>query len=208
MNTARVVAAELVEHWIWINVYPILELTVAKNIFNMMAECKAMDHYSKKKHSKPSYVAKKSPFMSDVEKSFDIFCEDKQWRRELEKRYTLGITQDDFVFYEDQKGPRKARCLPLQKPLTSSDLPSRKRIDNKGDDQLPGPSQYGSGDASGAGDPIVLNYQSLFSDTECSCSQSSKSSSICFSGASQPSLRNRMNFLNLAQTTERYQISN
>ena len=49
MNAARVVAAELVEHWIWSNVYPIHELTVAKKIFNMMTEFKAVDHYPKKK---------------------------------------------------------------------------------------------------------------------------------------------------------------
>ena len=37
------VAAELVKHWLWSNVYPIHELTVAK-IFNMMTEFKAVDH--------------------------------------------------------------------------------------------------------------------------------------------------------------------
>ena len=157
MNAARVVAAELVEHWIWSNVYPIHELTVAKKIFNMMTEFKAVDHYPMKKRSKPLYAAKESQFMSDVEKLFDIFGEDNQRRRELEKKYRLQMTQDDFLFYENKKGPRKARCLRLEEPLTSSDLQFRKRIDNKGGDQLPGPSQGGSGDASGAGDPIVLD---------------------------------------------------
>ena len=64
------------------------------------------------------------------------------------------------------KGPRKARYLCLEELLTSYDLRFRKRIDNKGGNQLLGPSQGGSGDASGAGDPIVLDDQSLFSDTE------------------------------------------
>ena len=146
--------------------------------------------------------------MSDVEKLFDIFCEDNQRKRELEKKCRLRMTQDDFLFYEDQKGLRKARCLCLEEPLISSDLRFRKKVDSKGGDKLPGPSQGGSGDASGAGDPIVLDDQSLFSDTEYSCSQSSESSSVSFSGASQPSLQNRMNFPNLARITERYQISN
>ena len=60
--------------------------------------------------------------MSDVEKLFDIFCEDNQRRRELEEKYRLRMTQDDFLCYENQKGPRKAKCLRLEKPLTSSDL--------------------------------------------------------------------------------------
>ena len=135
--------------------------------------------------------------MSDVEKLLDIFCEDNQ-RQKFEKKYRLQMTQDDFLFFEDQKGPKKARCLCLEEPLTSSDLRFRKRIDNKGSDQPPGASQGGSRDASGAGNPIVLDSQPLFSDTEYSCSQCSESSSVIFSGASQPSLQNRTNFPNLA----------
>ena len=77
-----------------------------------------------------------------------------------------------------------------------------------GGDQLPGPSQGGSGDASCPGDPIIWDDQSLFSDTEFSCLQSSESTSVSFSGALQPSLQNWMNFPNLAQIIERYQISN
>ena len=95
--------------------------------------------------------------MSDVEKLFDIFREDNQRRRELEKKYRLRMTQDDFLLYEYQKGPIKARCLRWKKPLTSSDLRFRRRIDKKGGDQLLGSSQGGSRDASGAGDPIVLD---------------------------------------------------
>ena len=147
----------------------------------MMAGFKAVDFYPKKKRSKPSYVAKESQFMSDVEKLFEIFCEDNQRRRELEKKYRPRMTQDDFLFYKDQKGPRKAICLRLEEPLTSSDLQFRRRIDRKDGDQLPDPSQGGSGDASGAGDPMVLDDQSLFSDTEYGCSQSSKSSFVDFS---------------------------
>ena len=75
-------------------------------------------------------------------------------------------TKDNFLFYEDQKRPRKARCLHLEEPLTVSDLRFRKSIDNMGGDQLPGPSQGGSEDASGPGDPILLDDQSLFSGTE------------------------------------------
>ena len=62
-------------------------------------------------------------------------------------------------------------------------------------------------DASDAGNTVVLDDQSLFSDCDDICSQSSESRSVNFFGASQPSLQNRMNFPNLAQITERYQIS-
>ena len=49
--------------------------------------------------------------MSDAEKLFDIFCHDNQQRIELE-RYTVRMTQDDFLFYEGQKDSREAKCLP------------------------------------------------------------------------------------------------
>ena len=53
-----------------------------------MKEFKAVDYYPNKKRSKSSYVAKESQFMSDVEKLFDIFCEDNE-KRELKKKYRL-----------------------------------------------------------------------------------------------------------------------
>ena len=65
--------------------------------------------------------------MSDVEKLVDIFCEGNQQRRELEKKYRLQMTQDDFLFYKEQKGPQKARCLRLGEPLTSPDLQFKKK---------------------------------------------------------------------------------
>ena len=52
---------------------------------------------------------------------------------------------------------------------------------------------------------LMINHSA---DSEDSCSHSSDSSSGRFSGASQPSLQNGINFPNLAQVKERYQISN
>ena len=51
---------ELVKHWIWSNVYPIHELTVAKKIFNVMREFKAVDH-PKKKMFKTIICCKRKP---------------------------------------------------------------------------------------------------------------------------------------------------
>jgi len=85
MNAARVVANELARLWIWNNVYPVHELTIAKKIFEMMKEFRIVDHYPKNKRSKPSYTAKQSQFLSDADKLFDIFCHDENkeenWKR-------------------------------------------------------------------------------------------------------------------------------
>ena len=105
-----------------------------------MTEFKEVDHNPNKKRSKLSHVAKEIQFMSDVKKLFHIFCEDNQRKRELEKKYRLRMTQDDFLFYDDQKESRKSRCSRLEEPLTSSDLLFRRRIYKKSSDQLPDPS--------------------------------------------------------------------
>ena len=59
MDAARTVASELAKLWIWSNVYPVHELTVARKIFDMMKDFKAIDHYPKKKTFKTSLCNKR-----------------------------------------------------------------------------------------------------------------------------------------------------
>ena len=97
----------------------------------MMKDFKAIDHYPKKKRSKPAYVTKENQFMSDANDLFDIFCKDSSQRRELEEKFLLRMTQKDHEFYEDQKGPRNAKCLSSIDPLTSSDYRFQRRVQEK-----------------------------------------------------------------------------
>jgi len=41
----------------------------------------------------------------------NIFCSDDQQRRQLEKQHLLRMTDQDFEFYSDQKGPRLMKCF-------------------------------------------------------------------------------------------------
>jgi len=64
----------------------------------------AFDRYSKKKRGKS--FQKEAQFMRDMDELFDISCSDDQQRRQLEKQHLLPMTDKDFEFYSDQKGPR------------------------------------------------------------------------------------------------------
>ena len=50
-----------------------------------------------------------------------FFCDSPTQRRHLEKEHKLRMADEDYSFYNDQKGPRIAKCLDVQLPLTSSD---------------------------------------------------------------------------------------
>ena len=59
-----------------------------------------------KKRRKDKFLKEAENFISNMPKSFDIYCENPQKRRALEITYQLRMTKDDFAFYENQKGSR------------------------------------------------------------------------------------------------------
>ena len=105
-SAAGVVAKELINIWIFCNVYPVNEITVKQKIFVLLKTFSSSDRYSKKKHGK-SFLQKEAEFMRDMDELFDIFCSDNQ----LEKQHLLRMTDKDFEFYSDQKGPRLMKCF-------------------------------------------------------------------------------------------------
>ena len=76
-----------------------------------------LDRYPKKKRG-ASFLEKEAEFLSDIDKLFDVFCNDNEQRRCLEKDHKLRLTDEDFVFYEDQKSRRIGKCLDVALPLT------------------------------------------------------------------------------------------
>jgi len=104
------VAKELINIWIFCKVYPVNEMAVKQKIFALMITFSSIDHYSKKKHGK-SFHQKAAEFMRDLDELLNFFCSDDQQRRQLEKQHLLGLTDKDFEFYSDQKGPRLMKCF-------------------------------------------------------------------------------------------------
>ena len=48
--------------------------------------------------------------MTELDKLFDIFCQYLSIR-EMENQNNLRLRDDDYSFYEDQKGQRQQKCL-------------------------------------------------------------------------------------------------
>ena len=76
-----------------------------------------LDRYPKKKRG-ASFLEKEVEFLSDIDKLFNVFCNDNEQRRRLEKDHKLRMTDEDFVFYEDQKSRHIGKCLDVALPLT------------------------------------------------------------------------------------------
>ena len=62
--------------------------------------------WSKKKSGK-SFLSRESDFMSTIDQLFDVFCINNEQRRHLEKQHGLRMSDDDYSFYNDQKGQRQ-----------------------------------------------------------------------------------------------------
>jgi len=80
-SAARVVAKELINIWIFCNVYPVNEITVKQKIFALMKTFSLIDCYSKKRGK--SFLQKEAEFMGDMDELFNIFFSDYQQRRQL-----------------------------------------------------------------------------------------------------------------------------
>ena len=84
-SAAGVVAKELINIWIFCNVYPVNEISVKQKIFALTKTFSSIDRYSKKKRGK-SFLQKEAEFLRDMDQLFNIFCSDDQQRRQIEKQ--------------------------------------------------------------------------------------------------------------------------
>ena len=76
-------------------------------------------------------LEKKEEFLSDVDWLLDVFCNDHEQRRSLDKEHKLRMTDEDYAFYEDQNGQRIEKCLDVALPLTTSNMKLIPRSESK-----------------------------------------------------------------------------
>lgn len=92
------VAKELVERWIWCNVYPVHAVTVANKIFEMVTKFTKLDRWPKKSRGSETFKRRETDFTSKLDDLFDIFCFDDAQRLELEKQHGLKMTEKIILF--------------------------------------------------------------------------------------------------------------
>ena len=116
-ETAFIVAQEVIDIW----VHCTSKKQVTDKILILVTELSKLKKYPKKKRGK-TYFENVQNFVDESHKLFDIFVHDNAKRREFESRHKLKMTKQEYWFYEDQKGPRAAKCLNIKEKLTESDL--------------------------------------------------------------------------------------
>ena len=158
-----------------------------------------LDRYPKKKPG-ASFLEKEAEFLSDIDKLFDVLCNDNEQRRRLEKDHKLRMTDEDFVFHEDQKSRRIGKCLDVALPLTSSD----QKFIRRSESHVNAPSSQCQNEI------ITLSTTHYVSEFESLASTSTDTSQLIGSFSaemSNPSIQNRKKWPKLARICERYQLS-
>ena len=138
--------------------------------------------------------------MTEKDKLFDIFCQDFL-RRELEKQNNLRMRDDDYSFYEDQKGQRKQKCLDVVEPPNSSDIIISQRHIQHSSKETPA----GNSNSFLASTSSFHHYSPFLSETE--SVQPDTTNEYESSTRSEESQQNRKLWPSLARMCERYQVS-
>ena len=110
-------------------VYPLTKKVVTDKIMALVQEPSKVRKYPKRKRSE-TYFDNVKNFVTESQQLFDVFVHDKARRTELEIKHKLKMTEKEYWFYEDQKGPRAAKYLNIKEKLTDSDIRFVKRISN------------------------------------------------------------------------------
>ena len=105
-------------------VYPLSKKQVTDKILILVTEFSKLKKYPKKKRG----ITYFENVVDESHKLFDIFVHDNAKRRELESRHKLKMTEQEYWFYEDQKGPRAEKCLNTKEKITESDLRFARRV--------------------------------------------------------------------------------
>lgn len=127
-STARQISLELVDHWLFCNVYPISTARVQKLLLDLINCFDKLLRYPKSKRGL-KWNNDVDIFNQESSKLFDIFCDNQQRRSELEKIHRLRMAPDDYLFYEDQKSNRIGQCVKRAITPNASDIKFKERID-------------------------------------------------------------------------------
>jgi len=195
-ETVHLIAQEVIDIWMHCTVYPLSKKHVTDKIMVMVTELSKLKKYPRSKRGK-TYFKNVQNFVTESQKLFDIFVHDNAKRRELETKFKLKMTEQEYWFYEDQKGPRAAKCLNSKEKLSESDLRFARRA------------------SSATATNFLTDQPSTSSDAMLSSGSDSELSSIDSTDTTlyEPPLKsvklgqNRQSYRNLAQCCDRYNVS-
>ena len=197
----EVVAQELVDVWVFCNVYPVSVKAVALRLETLAKSFKKLHSQPKNRRKNDNYSNLVANFMADINDLFDIFCKDNQQRRKVEEKYKLRMTESDFDFYNDQKGPRIAKCLNVVEKLQPSDKTFARMVGYKMQ-QVPSTSAQSD-------EQMQLVLDDSFSQSSSSASEVTTSENFLPAKRLKvtSSKQNRASLKEIAKISERYGLS-
>ena len=102
-ESAHVVTQLLMEHWEWCNIYTITVKSIKKKVLSLYNDYKTIRDYKKDRLKSEAYRKRMDEFKYNVDHLFDIKVQDPIRRKSLEEMYSIKMTEDEDLFYEDQK---------------------------------------------------------------------------------------------------------
>lgn len=179
-------------------VYTLHHTTVGHKIYDLVKQFCHLNRYPKTKRG-AKYEKDIENFMEKANQLFDIFCYDITQRREHEKQHQLRMSDDDYAFFNDQKGPRLAKTTSFVEKLTPSDV----HFARKAHASIVSTSTSVSNDQPS----LSLEFSGSGSQSEDDGDASSSSSSFFGSQVPDISFQNRTSYHNLAMACDRYGVS-
>lgn len=196
-ETAFNVAQEVIDIWMHCTVYPISKKQVTDKIMKeLVQQLGKLRKYPKRKKVE-TYCNNVKKFVAKSDELFDIFIHDKAKLATFEIKHKLKMTEQEYWFYEDQKGPRSAKCLNIKEKLTGSDFRFARRILNYPINETPPDIPSTSADTM------------VYSATESEISSVDSTDTTIFEPPvkSAKLCQNRQSYRNLAKCCDRYNLS-
>ena len=104
-------AEELVEHWIWCNVYTKTVRNVTNTLLSLYGDFKKMQGCPKARQTEKWVKEKVEPYLETLEAGMDIRTMDVAFRKKQEDLYGVKETPDEESFWSDQiSGQRVGFC--------------------------------------------------------------------------------------------------
>ena len=203
MDAANDVANEIYERWVWCNIYRLHCLTILKKLQSLEAALSKLDWWPK--NNVASLFWKKKQDSYQLLMSCLMFFVTTLNSKDIWREYKLQVTDEDYNFCDDQKGPSVARCLDVPLPLTSSDKQFIRRLKMK--------SNFSSSSAchSEIKTESAPDYASECESTYTHCTDflrlSTAAEFVVESSNILVSSQNRRKWLNVARMCEWYQLS-
>ena len=104
----------LIEHWEWCNIYTKTRKQVRSAVEALYDDYNYIKKHFKKREKSPAFVKNLENFKFKVYHLFDIKVTDPQRQKRLEDENRIKMSEDEILFYEDQKAntesERKRYC--------------------------------------------------------------------------------------------------